>query len=35
MEKFNAKLLTTLGILTALLIGAGSTYAAQKEKMIQ
>ncbi|PEA24391.1 hypothetical protein CN923_12665 [Bacillus cereus] len=32
MAKFNAKLLTTLGISTALLVGAGSTYAAQKEK---
>lgn len=32
MAKFNAKLLTTLGITTALLVGAGSTYAAQKEK---
>lgn len=32
MTKFNAKLLVTLGISTALLVVAGGTYAAQKEK---
>lgn len=32
MVKHKTKLFTVLGISTALLIGAGSTYAAQKEK---